>query len=288
MYGKLTIVLLNFLEFNIVKNLAHLYGTQPCHWYFSQGFPVILLSYLPFYIWINYFNKEFRAKYFKLNVVILFPIVLYSFQTHKEFRFIYPIVPLCFISVAEYCCNKFEQEQKNFMSSFKIVLVFVICVQIAAALYLGKIHQNGPQQVMDYLRMEYYNYERRNSSSDGQDSSLRVHLLMPCHHTPGYSFLHHQHLFSKGIQLYHLDCSPFDGNNTQADQFYRDPVGFTLNQSKTIENADYVVMYDTMSKTLQPVLKNHFSFAKQAFHMHMFMLHDSRMGQYMDIWKKTR
>ncbi|KAG2392377.1 hypothetical protein C9374_012629 [Naegleria lovaniensis] len=289
MYGRLTIVILNFLEFNIVKNLAHLYGTQPWHWYFTQGFPVILLSYFPFYIWINYFNKEIRAKYFKLNLVILFPIVLYSFQTHKEFRFIYPILPLCFISIAEYCYQKLH-EQKNRVSVFNMMLVFAICIQTVAVIYLGRVHQNGPHQVMDYLRMEYYKEKAKYMNVSGADHNpFSVHLLMPCHHTPGYAFLHH-HLFSpsNGIQLYHLDCSPFDGNNTQADQFYRDPVNFTINQSKTIQSADYVVMYDTMSKTLKPVLENEFSLTKQAFHMHNFMLHDSRMGQHMDIWKKNQ
>lgn len=47
-YGKLQIPAYNFIIFNIFKGVSSFYGTNPFHWYLSQGLPVVLgLQYVP-------------------------------------------------------------------------------------------------------------------------------------------------------------------------------------------------------------------------------------------------
>ncbi|OBS76788.1 hypothetical protein A6R68_16772 [Neotoma lepida] len=49
-FGQWTLVQFNFLKFNVLQNLGTFYGSHPWHWYFSQGFPVVLGTHLPFFI----------------------------------------------------------------------------------------------------------------------------------------------------------------------------------------------------------------------------------------------
>ncbi|XP_053784048.1 GPI mannosyltransferase 3 isoform X2 [Desmodus rotundus] len=49
-FGQWTLVQYNFLKFNVLQNLGIFYGSHPWHWYFSQGFPVVLGTHLPFFI----------------------------------------------------------------------------------------------------------------------------------------------------------------------------------------------------------------------------------------------
>ena len=46
MYGKQIIVPLNFLKFNFLSSGGDYYGTHKWHWYFTQGFTVMIFSHL--------------------------------------------------------------------------------------------------------------------------------------------------------------------------------------------------------------------------------------------------
>ena len=46
-YGRFTFVPWEFLKLNVVRGVADFYGSHPCHWYFTQGFPVLLGPHLP-------------------------------------------------------------------------------------------------------------------------------------------------------------------------------------------------------------------------------------------------
>lgn len=45
-----TFVQWNFLKFNVLHNVAEFYGTHPWHWYFTQGFVVVIGPHLPFFL----------------------------------------------------------------------------------------------------------------------------------------------------------------------------------------------------------------------------------------------
>lgn len=89
----------------------------------------------------------------------------------------------------------------------------LVCVVIAAsfgmAIYTCAIHQRGGVDLMRYVR-----------NNPDVDQLL---LLMPCHHTPGYAFVHRL-----DFDLDYLDCSPGlpEGKKDEADVFFDDPVLF--------------------------------------------------------------
>ncbi|CAL1542889.1 unnamed protein product [Lymnaea stagnalis] len=88
-YGYWTFVQLNFLLFNVIKGGASIYGVHPWHWYFFQGFPVILGTFiLPFIVGV------WRAKNKALAWIIFWILATHSFLPHKEFRFILLALPM--------------------------------------------------------------------------------------------------------------------------------------------------------------------------------------------------
>ncbi|KAK3590324.1 hypothetical protein CHS0354_008766 [Potamilus streckersoni] len=89
-YGDWILVQLNFLQFNILSGGGAFYGTHPWHWYLTQGFPVVMTTHLyPFLL------GAWKSKNKVLLFVIIWYILILSFLSHKEFRFLMPIIPLC-------------------------------------------------------------------------------------------------------------------------------------------------------------------------------------------------
>ncbi|XP_071424528.1 GPI mannosyltransferase 3 isoform X3 [Pithys albifrons albifrons] len=91
-FGEWVLVQLNFLKFNVLQNLGTFYGSHPWHWYFTQGLPVILGTHLPFFIHgCVLAPKRYRI----LLMAVIWTVLVYSTLSHKEFRFIYPVLPFC-------------------------------------------------------------------------------------------------------------------------------------------------------------------------------------------------
>lgn len=84
MYGSFTIVPLNFLRFNFFSSGGDYYGTHPWHWYFTQGFPSMLLTFLPYAVIGILKSKEWR-----ISGLIAWVLGIYSVLGHKEFRYFY-------------------------------------------------------------------------------------------------------------------------------------------------------------------------------------------------------
>lgn len=71
-YGKWVFVHYNFLKFNVLSNMAAIYGTHPWHWYLTQGYPVIMATHIyPFLV------GAWRANNKVLLWLILWTIFLY-------------------------------------------------------------------------------------------------------------------------------------------------------------------------------------------------------------------
>lgn len=81
-YGRIVFVPYNFIEFNVIKNLATFYGTHPFHWYFTAGFPAIMGSMIFFFLYGVYEAKDRRDIFY----LIVGCMLVFSFQAHKEFR----------------------------------------------------------------------------------------------------------------------------------------------------------------------------------------------------------
>lgn len=83
MYGKWILVPLNFLKFNFLSSGGDYYGTHKWHWYFTQGFTVMIFTHLPFSIAGIIYSKQW-----KFAGLIAWVLVFYSVLGHKEFRYI--------------------------------------------------------------------------------------------------------------------------------------------------------------------------------------------------------
>lgn len=81
MYGSWVLVPLNFLRFNFLSSGGDYYGTHVWHWYISQGFTVMIFTFLPFSI-----LGITIAKHWKLSGLVPWVLGLYSVLGHKEFR----------------------------------------------------------------------------------------------------------------------------------------------------------------------------------------------------------
>ncbi|GMH93258.1 hypothetical protein TrVE_jg10754 [Triparma verrucosa] len=76
---------LNNITFNVLLNKSNLYGTQPFHWYFTEGILTVFAFYIP------YINLKGR-----FNLIIVVYVGILSVTAHKELRFMTPILPLVF------------------------------------------------------------------------------------------------------------------------------------------------------------------------------------------------
>lgn len=81
MYESFVLVPLNFLKFNFLSSGGDYYGTHPWHWYFTQGFPSMLLTFLPHSLIGVFHSKEWR-----ISGLIAWVLGVYSMLGHKEFR----------------------------------------------------------------------------------------------------------------------------------------------------------------------------------------------------------
>jgi GPI mannosyltransferase 3 len=81
MYQSWVIVPFNFLKFNFLSSGGDYYGTHVFRWYFTQGFPSMVWTFLPFTIIGIVKSRERR-----LSGLIAWVLGLYSVLGHKEFR----------------------------------------------------------------------------------------------------------------------------------------------------------------------------------------------------------
>ncbi|KAL6074811.1 glycosylphosphatidylinositol anchor biosynthesis, variant 2 [Balamuthia mandrillaris] len=89
MYGEWTFVPYNFVYFNVMKGVGSFYGTHAWHWYLSQGLPTILITYLPLFLAGVYLSRRYL-----LASLVLWTVFWYSLLAHKEFRFLFAMLPV--------------------------------------------------------------------------------------------------------------------------------------------------------------------------------------------------
>lgn len=123
MYGSWVLVPLNFLKFNFLSSGGDYYGTHKWHWYFTQGFTVMVFSFLPFSL-----GGILQSKQWKLSGLIAWVLGLYSLLGHKEFR--YPLM-------ANYGFCEFLQLSLHsnwvIFSSMVFILLLVLWMQVCVA-----------------------------------------------------------------------------------------------------------------------------------------------------------
>ncbi|CAG8454931.1 2895_t:CDS:2 [Ambispora gerdemannii] len=217
-YRTIVFVPFNFFRVNVFQSISLFYGAHPWHWYFTQGIPVVAASFLPFIIKGIISSEPLLPRTKPFVSLMLWVIIGYSFLGHKEFRFIYPILPIAIIfsgfGLAEIARTTEQSQNSIHRHYFKASIVILIITQIPLAYYTSFIHQRGVVDVIDYLRIEVK-----------QGKVKDIGFLMPCHSTPFYSNMH------QNVTMWFLTCEPpmsatTDTNELlldEADIFYTDP-----------------------------------------------------------------
>ena len=161
------------------------------------------------------------------------PLVL-SLISHKEVRFIYPLLPTLHVLTAPPLVDFFlpavTHSNRAYMPR-RLSLVFLLLVNITVAIYTSVYHASGTINVLSYLRnqQQAHNPVGKSAYSPGASQRITAGFLMPCHSTPWRS-----HLVDPNIHAWALSCEPpVDLNESQkavyvdeADQFYNDPSQF--------------------------------------------------------------
>lgn len=261
MYGSWVLVPLNFLKFNFLSSGGDYYGTHKWHWYFTQGFTVMVFTFLPFSI-----AGIIKSKHWKLSGLIAWVLGLYSVLGHKEFRFVLPVLPialmfsgysLAVMEKADYLDNKRKgslSTHSEWLSKTGFAIFFLLVTNIPMALYMSLVHQRGTEDVMNYLSKEALNEKVKS-----------ILFLMPCHATPYYSTLH------RNLPMRFLDCSPREekGILDESDRFMKDPVAFTSEFAKNGSLPSHVVLFGSEEILLRDLLKSYsFREIRRFFHAH--------------------
>ncbi|KAJ7311336.1 hypothetical protein JRQ81_006952 [Phrynocephalus forsythii] len=261
-YGKWTVVQLNFVKFNVLQNVATFYGSHPWHWYWTQGWPVVLGPHLPFFIHGS-FQIPKRHRIFL--AVILWTVAAYSVLSHKEFRFIYPVLPLCMV-VCGHSLSRLKRWRPAAVS-------FLLASNAALALYTGLVHQRGALDVMGHLR---------GLCHTPKASAL---MLMPCHSTPYYSHIHCR------LQLRFLQCPPDLTGETEyqdeAERFYAGPLRWLAEEfPNATALPSHLVFFSVLEQDLLSfLLSKGYERAATFFHTHFS---EGRIGSHIYVYRRTQ
>lgn len=253
-YGFFTLPPLRFLYFNVAQSLAVFYGRNRWDYYFTEGLPLLLTTYLPFAlggIYTALFPPDHPPQYSTTSPVrrsmtnqmattcLLVPTIL-SLIAHKEVRFIYPLLPLLHILASAPLTSFFLPsvtsalpQPKWYLNPRRLLLFLLLGINIAIALVTTTSHQPGPLDVITFLRNQhttrYLIQPPKSARLPPAPSTMTVGFLMPCHSTPWRS-----HLVFPSIKAWALGCEPPIGLNAtqkaayldEADLFYADPKAF--------------------------------------------------------------
>ncbi|ORY99156.1 Alg9-like mannosyltransferase family-domain-containing protein [Syncephalastrum racemosum] len=216
----------NFIRVNVLQSISVIYGVHPWHWYLSQGIPVVLTTYLPFAIF-GYQKSRHNAETRHIGHLVLYVIGVYSLLSHKEFRFIFPIVPLLLIFAAK----GLKETPPRWK---RMACVVLLCTQVPMAIYLSLAHQRGVMDAMLWVR---------------EQQPASVGVLMPCHSTPWQSVVH-----APDMDMWFLTCEPplRDDELDEADLFYTDPAGFLREMDRPWPTA--LLMFDNLLPSIQSLL----------------------------------
>ncbi len=256
-FGFWTFPPYQWLHFNISQDLAVFYGQNRWDYYVTEGLPLLLTTYLPFAViglvtatgLSGRFDTRTANIRFQLAFTVLVMIATLSLISHKEVRFIYPLLPVLHVLLAPHISSFFElgsnpahavgglsKPAKHTIcipySWRRALLILLATTNVGICLYTSLVHQRGVISVMSYLREDY---ERLHLSMKGEalteDNETFAAFLMPCHSTPWRS-----HLVYSNLHAWALTCEPpLDvpagtperaNYRDEADRFFDDPVGF--------------------------------------------------------------
>ena len=238
----------NFLMFNVVQSLAVFYGNNDWHYYITQGYPLLLTTALPFAlvgqcralhsISANLRSPTAPTTLSQLATISLVVPAALSIISHKEVRFIYPVLPILHVLCASPLVSffgpsvgLFSRERPSTLNILlkRTFLTTLISVNLAIAVYTTTVHNSGLSSVTSYLRHQ----QEKHYLPSSRPTNMTVAFLMPCHSTAWRShMLYPPTSTSSGIEAWALSCEPplhLNGSERasyidEADIFYVEPL----------------------------------------------------------------
>ncbi|XP_072038119.1 GPI mannosyltransferase 3-like [Amphiura filiformis] len=265
-YGKWVFVPYNFVHFNVFHDIGAFYGSHPFYWYLTQGVPVVMATHMvPFLLGVKVSWRRLKP----LLILMAWIIAVYSCLSHKEFRFILPIMPLAIC-----ICGAFFQLVHG-SSRATWTVAFLVVTNLPVALYTGMLHQRGTLDVTMHLQMSQLELDTKGPS---------VLFLMPCHSTPYYSHVH------QNVTMRFLGCEPNLRNRSnyreEAETFYDAPGKWLQREygSKT-KQPSYLVFFNTLQPKIGGYLKrNVYEKVASFFHTHF---PTERVGKHVYVFAKV-
>lgn len=213
-YGRWVFPLVNFYNFNYGSGLSSFYGVSRLDFYFDQAIPILLMHYLPMFL--------YGLKFTPLSDILLSVIYLLVLTTiqHKEFRFIYPLMPLFLQSTAR---GVLAVRKKIRPATFQRMKLITIAVSLALAYYFTRVHESGEYLMPFRIRDHVIN--------SSLSRPVSVGYLTPCHSTPYQS---HIHLPPSELDIWYVSClPPLHGEDLQtymddSDHLFENPIRFFL------------------------------------------------------------
>lgn len=312
-YGELTFVPWNFVKFNVAHNISAFYGTHPFHWYFTQGLPTILGSFVPVFV----LGVAVAARR-ELFYLLCWTVFVYSLLGHKEFRFIFPILPIAHAYAGHFLDWAYRRCCVTSSASAEVASAPDSREGAAAPTTQGdrkkrRDHGGGGavhasvrkrrQRVWSLLfgagcvvlllthagMAYYFSFWHQRSPIDVMhhlrhetqrlNGELEVFFLMPCHSTPFYAYIH------APIAMDFIKCLPpitYDGNRTYADEtrrFYSDPPGFLAArfEERGGRYPSHMVLFEPLLPHVAPFLARH-GYHQVARFWHTLLVVDDRQG----------
>ncbi|SCU81939.1 LADA_0C01970g1_1 [Lachancea dasiensis] len=196
-YGELFLPAARFINFNYTSALSTFYGTAPWHFHILQSVPLIAGYSFPVLI---YGFVSLRAESHKLfgladplqliKAIIIVNIALYSLIGHKEFRFLYNLQPLFLVisSIATLKLFSFRDSRPHCQPQWYYWIIPF--TSLLTALLLSCFHESGVIRVVKFLHHV--------------PDLHSVGFVMPCHSTPGQSFIHRSDIHD----IWAISCEP--------------------------------------------------------------------------------
>ncbi|KAL8799093.1 MAG: hypothetical protein Q9182_006156 [Xanthomendoza sp. 2 TL-2023] len=225
-YQHWTFPPLRFLYFNLAQSLSVHYGRNDWHYYLFQGYPLLLTTFLPFALVGLYQSLFYQGtpptqslltttiKRQLATSSLMVPFIL-SFISHKEVRFIYPVLPPLHLLAAQPFLAFFLPSNRT--TRKRILLTLLLLANIFLAIFTTALYQQAPLTALSYLRSR---------ATNDPHTATTIAFLTPCHSTPWRSHLIHHSLKAWALSCeppLHLPPSEHGTYLDEADLFYQSP-----------------------------------------------------------------
>lgn len=290
---------LRFLQFNLVQSLAVFYGRNRPDYYLTEGLPLLLTTALPFAAVGHWQALRRQSEHsersigFTLATAVLATVSALSLISHKEVRFIYPLLPMLHVLAAKPLAVFFSPSQGSSSYAKRMILCLLVGINVFIGWYTLFVHQRGVVDVLHYLRGRHEIV----TLESGTGTITTAGFLMPCHSTPWRS-----HLIYPEIHAWALTCEPplnltmaqRETYMDEADVFYDNPQAWLKSNMGSHEShlrpwPEYLVFFEQLEETLSQYLRNvdteKYEEAWRGFNTHW---HDDRRrhGDVV-VWRKS-